>query len=74
MYVYIYNNTDKLWPSDKYGFKFAYAIRLRNSWIIKKPEQGWMKRLSGWSPSDEIRWSKYCDVVVRYIMYTVSYN
>ena len=28
---------DKLWPSDKYGFKFAYAIRLRNGWMVKKP-------------------------------------
>lgn len=57
--VRIYLFVDKLWPSDKYGFKLAYAIKLTSThgWIIKKSGQEWEQRTKDWSPIIET-WSK----------------
>ena len=55
------NNADKLWPSDKYGFKMAYAINVNNQkWIIKKPggEQKWEVRPKEWTLFEESNWRK----------------
>ena len=56
----MYLFADKLWPSDKYGFKLAYAIKLNNThgWIIKKSGQEWEQRKNNWSLIEET-WSKY---------------
>ena len=50
---------DKLWPSDKYGFKFSYAIKLKNKWMIKKPGNEWEEKKANWKPNKEIYWCKY---------------
>ena len=48
--------TDKLWPADKYGFQFAYAIRLGTKWKIKRVNEDWEDRRHDWKPSDEAIW------------------
>ena len=50
---------DKLWPTDKYGFSFAYAVKLNSHWMIKKAGANWEKRNSDWQPSDEHVWCKF---------------
>ena len=51
--------SDNLWPSDIQRFKFAYAIKLKNNWMVKKPGGEWTKRNAGWTPSDESTFCKY---------------
>ena len=52
--------SDKYWPSHKYGFKFAYAIKVqRKSWRIKKyGMKKWAIRKASWSPEKEDNWCK----------------
>ena len=51
--------TDKLWPNDKYGFQFAYAIRLNQKWMVKLVGGDWEARDSDWKPADESIWRKF---------------
>ena len=53
---YEFFSRDKLWPSDKYGFKFAYAFKLKSEWRIKKVDGDWEKRQANWKPSSKMTW------------------
>ena len=57
LYVSIFV-TVKLWPNDKYGFQFAYAVRLNSKWMVKLVGGNWEPRSSDWNPADERVWRK----------------
>ena len=52
-------HTDKLWPTDKYGFKFAYAIKLKTKWMVKRSGGDWETRQPYWNPFNEPMWCKF---------------
>ena len=53
-------NGDKLWDDDKFGFKIAYAIRLKGRvWKIKKPGKEWEGRSTDWNVEKEQSWCKH---------------
>ena len=50
---------DILWSDDKFGFKIAYAIRLKGfNWKIKKPGHEWEGRSTDWDVKKEQPWCK----------------
>ena len=50
---------DKLWPSDKYGFSLAYAIKIKDrAWMIKKSGSEWEKRPASFTIDQEPHWCK----------------
>ena len=38
---------------------FAYAIKLKTKWMVKKPGEDWEFRNSDWKPDDEKTWCKF---------------
>ena len=48
-----------LWSDDKFGFKIAYAIKLKGfNWKIKKPGHAWEGRSTDWDVKKEQHWRK----------------